>query len=107
MKMHFGFDGWNETRRPLKGHKAASVAMYITKDGKEWGLISYSTYVIRIKNNVLTCSGTYSATTRKHIGWFLREYLPELSYRDIKEICEKRQSINLKTGEQKKTRKVA
>lgn len=52
--------------------------------------ISYVTRVISIvvKNGkrMIECTGTYSPTTRKQIGWFLREYAPDLNYHQIKAI---------------------
>lgn len=35
----------------------------------------------------LVCSGTYSATTRKQIGWFLKEYFGNVTYQDAKFIA--------------------
>lgn len=53
--------------------------------------ISYTTRVISINFQqgirMIECTGTYSATTRKQIGWFLREYAPDLSYYNMKNIC--------------------
>ena len=61
-------------------------------------LISYSTRVISIDNEGwLECTGTYSATTRKHIGAFLREYAPSLCYQDAKAAYEKNIQINIYT----------
>ena len=34
----------------------------------------------------IECTGTYSQTTRKQIGYFLKEYFPQLNYYDMKEI---------------------
>lgn len=59
----------------LKNHEHASAYVRIYNDGTI-ELISYTTLVCRISSEgLLTCTGTYSATTRKHIGWFMREYL--------------------------------
>lgn len=55
-------------------------------------LISYITTVIWVSIDCYTktvfvqCTGLYSRTTIKHIGWFCREYL-NCSYYDIKEIA--------------------
>lgn len=63
-------------------------------------LISYTTLVCSIdKMGFLSCTGTYSATTRKHIGAFLKEYAPKLSYYDVKKAYEDRYAINIFTGE--------
>lgn len=63
-------------------------------------LRSYTTLVIalNIKDGWLECTGTYSATTRKHIGAFLKEYAPRLSYYDIKRIAAKPLQMNIYTG---------
>ena len=37
-------------------------------------LRSYSTDVVIISDGWMTCTGTYSQTTRKHISAFMREY---------------------------------
>ena len=63
-------------------------------------LVSYVTPVIKIdENGWLTCTGTYSATTRKHISAFIKEYANGLSYYDIKASYEKHYAINILTGE--------
>lgn len=63
-------------------------------------LISYTTLVCTInKNGYLSCTGTYSQTTRRHIGSFLKEYAPNLCYYDAKRCYEKGEKINIHTGE--------
>ena len=63
-------------------------------------LISYTTPVCFIDNDgFLSCTGTYSATTRKHIGAFLKEYAPMLDYYDAKKAYENGFKININTGE--------
>lgn len=48
-------------------------------------LISYETVVCFVDDsNLLRCSGTYSATTRKHIVAFLKQFYHTLSYYDMK-----------------------
>ena len=37
-------------------------------------------------NRSLFLTGLYSATTRKHIGYFLKEYYPDLCYQDIRDL---------------------
>ena len=36
----------------------------------------------------VTCTGTYSQTTRRQISWFLREFFPTLTYYDMKNAAE-------------------
>lgn len=63
-------------------------------------LVSYTTRVISIDaEGWLDCSGTYSNTTRKHIGAFLREYAPNLNYYDVKSAYEHNYEINIHTRE--------
>ena len=54
--------------------------------------ISYNTLVIealRIEGTTwhISCTGTYSRTTIRQIGWFLKEYFPSLNYYDMKSIA--------------------
>lgn len=64
------------------------------------GFITYETHLISYDSTVLiynedtnqliidgeqiTAYATYSATTRKHVAAFLEEYVPSITYRDIK-----------------------
>lgn len=73
---------------------------YVTVD--EHGaisLVSYSTTVIVIDPmGWLTCSGTYSATTRRHIGAFMKEYT-NMNYYTAKDAYLNNYAINIYTGE--------
>ena len=63
-------------------------------------LISYTTLVCSIDNDGwLSCTGTYSATTRKHIGAFLKEYAPMCSYHVAKQCYIDNVAMNIYTGE--------
>ena len=69
---------------------------YVLKDNDKITLVSYITEVIIAVRNpknknewFLKCTGTYSQTTRKQIGWFLREYFPKINYFNMKEIAGK------------------
>lgn len=65
-------------------------------------MISYTTKVIEFntKTGWVICTGTYSATTRKHIGAFCKEYLPaSCGYYQMKHIAEKGLAYNVFTGE--------
>lgn len=76
--------------KSLKGHESAKCGIRENKNFIE--LISYVTPVICVDKNTnkMICSGTYSATTRKHISWFLKEYFPQISYYDVKKIAGKK-----------------
>ena len=76
--------------KDLREHKSSNCFVRIYDDVVEF--ISYTTRVITIKqdekkNRIVECTGTYSPTTRRQIGWFLKEYAPDLTYQDMKEIA--------------------
>lgn len=68
-------------------------------------LFSYTTLVCKIDSDGwLTCTGTYSQTTRKHIGAFMREYViypngDHGTYYDAKKCYENNYRFNIDTGE--------
>ena len=74
--------------RKLTKHEYSQchVAIY---DNGIINFISYETLVIQAVPHtsgkyVLFCTGTYSATTRRQIAWFLKEYFGDVSYYDMK-----------------------
>ena len=73
---------------------------YVTVDENgAISLVSYSTTVIVIDPmGWLTCTGTYSATTRKHIGAFMKEYT-NMNYYTAKDAYLNNYTINIYTGE--------
>ena len=79
------------TTRNLKDHKYSQCHVEI--EDNRIVFVSYSTAVIfiiyRDGKRFVECTGTYSATTRKQIGYFCREYLPEYGYYDMKNIVGK------------------
>lgn len=83
----------------LKGHKSAQ-AQVITKDGI-FGLVSYTTLVARLDSEGwLTVYGLYSMTTRRHIGWFLKEYCNGTWFSVARDVCVKdKMKYNIYTGE--------
>ena len=87
-----GFTRRVELDKALSQHEHARCGVDFV--GRNIQFISYSTTVIfadRLTSGneyYISCTGTYSQTTRKHINWFLREYFPELSYQDMKRIAE-------------------
>lgn len=60
-------------------------------------LQSYSTDVVIIKDGVMTVTGLYSATTRKHISAFMREI--GLDYQTAKKAYEGGYKFDIYTGE--------
>lgn len=83
--------------KALKNHASAQARVLTTENGLV--LYSYNTEVIKLENGWLQCYGLYSMTTRKHIGWFLREYLPQFSFQDIKLLYNAGMKMNIVTGE--------
>ena len=83
----------------LKNHPYAQCSVRELIDGSVV-FTSYNTDVIYIdKEGWLYVSGLYSATTRKQIGWFLKEYVPFLSYQDIKSLYYNKSLLNIYTAE--------
>lgn len=74
----------------LHDHKSAQC--HIEYNTECVRFISYNTLVIEalhMEGNTwrIGCTGTYSRTTAKQIGWFLKEYFPSLNYYDMKSIA--------------------
>ena len=62
-------------------------------------LRSYYTDVAMIRSDGwLTINGLYSATTRRHISTFVKEYA-NISYQLAKDLCVKKMAYNIYTGE--------
>ena len=76
-------------KRNLENHPYSNCHVEIENDRIVF--VSYTTAVIFITHRdgqrFVECTGTYSATTRKQIGYFLREYAPDLCYYDMKRIA--------------------
>ena len=109
MKTKYYVNGIFETSctlygKPLKYMPYATACVNTLDDGSI-ELQSYKTSIIKIdKNGWLSCTGTYSATTRKHINAFMREYT-NLSYYDAKMCYEKNKKINIYTKKLKTYKK--
>ena len=83
----------------LKNHPYAQCSVQVHLDGSVV-FRSYSTVVIYIdEDGWLYVTGLYSATTRKQIGYFLKEYVPALSYQDIKSLYYNNRVLNIYTAE--------
>ena len=84
-------------------HKYAQTYMRVCED--RIYLISYYTAVACFwYNGDIACSGTYSQTTRKHIGAFMREYVEwpngeRGDYYTAKHCFEGNYRLNIHTGE--------
>lgn len=61
-------------------------------------LISYTTVAAGVYGGWLQINGLYSATTRRHIAAYVKEYA-NISYQLAKELYEKKMKYNIYTGE--------
>lgn len=86
------------TTRKFKNHPSAQAYICEMENGDK-ALMSYYTVVATIADGWLAIHGLYSATTRKHIGWFMREL--GFSYYDAKNLYKHNMMLNICTGEVK------
>ena len=85
----------------LKNHPYAQCSVRVLLDGSVV-FTSYNTDVIYVdRDGWLYVRGLYSMTTRKQIGYFLKEYVPAFSYQLIKMLYYKRLMCNIYTAELK------
>ncbi len=85
----------------LKNHPYAQCSVRVLLDGSIV-FTSYKTDVIYIdKDGWLYVSGLYSYTTKRQIGYFLKEYVPCLSFQDIKSLYCSNRVLNIHTAEVK------
>jgi len=77
----------------LKGHEQANC--YILRSDNRIQLISYSTKVLDydVIEKTVYCTGLYSMTTRRQIGWYMSQFIPHLNYHDIKHAYNKNTSL--------------
>ena len=89
--------------RKLTDHEYAQCHTEIAENGDTY-FFSYQTMVAEIRVDEITgwrwlyVHGLYSATTRKQLGWFMREYC-DMDYHTAKLIYEDNEWICLDTGE--------
>ncbi len=87
------------TIKKLTAMPYAQAHIEIHEDGSI-SLFSYVTLVAHITaEGWLTVYGLYSATTRKHISAFMREYAHPCDYYTAKAIYNDDKMINIHTGE--------
>ena len=77
-------------------HKYAQAHMEPIHNGI--ALYSYTTRVADVQDGWLRIHGLYSMTTRRHIGWFMRE-LGNFTYQLAKQLYEDNKEFNIRTGE--------
>jgi hypothetical protein len=76
-------------------HKYAQAHMEPITNGL--ALYSYDTKVAEVRDGWLHIFGLYSMTTRRHIGWFMREL--GFDYQLAKQLYSDRKEFNIYTGE--------
>lgn len=86
------------TIKKLSDHVYSQCHVEIAPNG-DVHFFSYTTLVCSIEAGWLSCSGLYSMTTRKQIGWFLKEYAPEMTFQMVKQCIADKMIINIHTGE--------
>ena len=85
-------------KKKLQNMPYAQAYVVIDEHGAKT-LVSYTTEVVTIDPlGWLTCTGTYSQTTRKHISYFMREYT-NLTYYHAKDAYENNYTINIYSRE--------
>ena len=82
---------------PLSGHESAQAGVRFAPDGTIQ-LWSYATHVCDIKGDFVYCYFNGTATTRKHIGWFMWEYAKSY-YEHAKLSADTGMWVNFKTRE--------
>mgnify|MGYP006976589304 FL=1 len=85
------------TKSTLKSMPYAQATV-ITFGNGNITLRSYSTDVIIISDGWMSCTGTYSQTTRKHISAFMREFNLG-DYFLAKKLYQENLKLNIHTGE--------
>ena len=80
------------------------ASAYVMTNDNTATLISYKTVVAEIKDGWLEIYGLYSATTRRHIEAFMKEFVKypngeHGTYQDAKHIYERGYRFNIETGE--------
>lgn len=83
--------------KPLADHESAQAGVKFAVDGSI-ELYSYATHVCTIKGDYVYCYYNGTTTTRKHIGWFMREYANSY-YQVAKMSADTGMWVNFKTGE--------
>jgi len=94
---YFSYDRIVYVSKRLDSMPAAQAGIIERKNGVQ--LVSYETIVAEIENGWLHVYGTFSNTTRRHIGAFMKEFAPGYTYQDAKRCYEKDIELNIHTGE--------
>lgn len=85
----------------LTRHAYANANVRITINNDIY-FVSYRTVILTVANDgwiIPNYAPNCSATTIKHVGWFMREYCAPLTYHDVKKAYYGKYKINYLTGE--------
>ena len=103
----YGYDRRVYVESKLRDHQYAQCG--IIKKGRTIFFVSYETIVCEIDNDWLHCYGTFSATTAKQIGWFLKQMKTDYNFRidlcnyqTAKRAYQKDIEVNLYNGDERK-----
>lgn len=91
------------TIKKLANHPYSQCEVIIDNYGTR--LVSYGWYTavgVDAEGWLSARNPHYSATTCKQVGWFLREYFPNITYQFVKRLYENDEIYNVLTGEIKK-----
>ena len=83
--------------KKLKSIPYGNACVEIINDNTFY-LWSYRTLVAKVEKSWLTINGLYSATTRRHIGAFMKEYCNS-DYQMAKKLYQDGYMLNIDTGE--------
>lgn len=102
----YGYDRMVTVHENLREHPYAQCGIIRMEHGKQF--VSYETIVCEIEDDWLHVYGTFSATTAKQIGWFLRQMKKDYNYRidlatyqTAKKCYQKGIKINLYSGDER------
>jgi len=98
MEGYYQYDRYVHVHKKLNSMPYAQAGIIYKENGTQ--LISYETIVCEIIDNWLHCYGTFSNTTRKHIGAYMKEMTNgKFNYYTAKKCFETNTEFNIKTGE--------
>lgn len=82
--------------KKFNSHPYANCEIITLSNG--FALKSYNTIAATIEDGWLKINGLYSATTRRHISWFVNEFA-KMSYQTAKRLYTDNYRYNIFTGE--------
>ena len=94
---YYQYDRYVTVDKRLDRMPSAQAGIILRRDGSQ--LVSYETVVCEIIDGWLHVYGLFSSSTRRHIGAYLHEVAPALSYHDAKRCYNDDVELNVNTGE--------